>query len=36
MLQEISDPLGIFDVRLTARHGFHVLSIDQQELEQPF
>ena len=24
MLEEISDPFGIKDVRLTARHGFHV------------
>ena len=36
MLEEISDPFGIFNIGLAARDGFDVLSIDQQELELPF
>ena len=36
MLQEISEPLGIFEIRLTARDGFDVLGTEGQELELPF
>ena len=36
MLQEIRDPLGIFDIGLAARDGFDMLRIDQQELELLF
>ena len=36
MLQEISNPFGIFEIGLTARYGFDVLRIDQQELKVSF
>jgi hypothetical protein len=36
MLEQISDPLGIFNIGLAARYSFDVLSIDQQELELLF
>jgi hypothetical protein len=36
MLQQIRDPLGIFHIRFSPRHGLHVLGIDQHDLEGVF
>src|SRR6266568_8978947 len=36
MLQQISDPLRIFHIRFSPRHGFHVLCIDEYNLEISF
>src|SRR6266567_5226275 len=36
MLQQISDPLRIFHICFSPRHGFHVLCIDEYNLEISF
>jgi hypothetical protein len=32
MAQQLRDPFGVLDVRLTPRHGLDVLGIDDQQL----
>jgi hypothetical protein len=36
MLQQVSDPLGIFAIGLAPWNGFHMLGIDQHDLKEPF
>ena len=36
MLQQVSDPLGVFDIRLPSRHSFDMLGIDHQHFKTAF
>jgi hypothetical protein len=33
MLQQIGDPLSVFDIRLPSRHGFDMLRIDHKSFK---
>ncbi len=36
MVQQVSDPLGVFDIRLPSRHSFDMLGIDHQHFKTAF
>jgi hypothetical protein len=36
MLQQVSDPLGVFYVRLSSRDGLDMLRIDHQQFKTAF
>src|SRR5258708_2556757 len=36
MLQQVSNPFGVFHVRLSSRNGFEMLRIDHEDLHMPF